>query len=81
MGQDVLELLLRDHPDLSESTLTEDEIAMIAGMQEAVTQIRSSENEQLDGTILSDPFYRIFQTNDRNPLYIHSCVRILLNYS
>lgn len=57
MGVQGFQILLRDHPDLSESKLTEEEIGMVQGMQETMSQIRSSENEQLDGTILSDPFY------------------------
>lgn len=49
-------VLLRDHPDLTNELSAEDE-AMIRSVRSAAMTIRAGENEQLDGTILSDPFY------------------------
>ena len=49
-------IMLRDQPDLSNELSPEDE-AMIRNVRDTVRSIRISENEQLDGTIFSDPFY------------------------
>ncbi len=48
--------VLRDHPDL-ENNLTAEEEDRIRKVRDAILSIRSDENEQMEGTILSKPFY------------------------
>jgi len=52
----VWKTLFRDHPDLT-NDLSEDEQSMIRSLRDAAMTIRAGENEQMEGTILSDPFY------------------------
>lgn len=48
--------VLRDHPDL-ENNLTAEEEDRIRKVRDAILSIRSDENEQMEGTLLSKPFY------------------------
>ena len=54
-------ILLRDHPELV-NDLSEEEETMIRQLRQAIDFIRSGENEQMEGTILSDAFYSDWYT-------------------
>ena len=49
-------ILLRDHPELM-NDLSEEDLKQISQFREAMRTIRFGENEQIEGTILSDPFF------------------------